>query len=153
MQFSSYGKPNVASYEDIYHAYNEIPARTYVTVVLGPFSGSNRLAATMKPAPSVTFQFNGYQKIFMAVPSTTNGIIQLHWDIIDRNSRFSSYKIYRSTIAGVSTSSTLLSTNTDEEIISYSDSTASPGTKYFYNLYNSFTNGEAFFSNEVSITP
>ena len=66
---------------------------------------------------------------------------------------FSSYKIYRSTNGIISTSSDLITTITDETVTSYVDPGTISGTQYFYGVYVSFTNGEAFFTNGVSITP
>ena len=129
-----------------------VPARTIVTIVLGSNTGTNLVVASMSPASSAQFGFNGYLPVLMFDPTSSAGVVNLQW-AMDMNPNFSSYQIFRSTTAGVTTSSTLLTTITDEAVTSYADSTAVAGTRYFYGLYVRFANGEAFFSNEVIITP
>ena len=48
---------------------------------------------------------------------------------------FASYKIYRSTSAGISPGSTLVATITDPNITTYTDTGLLPGTVYYYKIY------------------
>ena len=129
-----------------------VTARTVVTVVLGPIIGPYPMEASMPPARSLLLRFNGYENLFLAVPTSSAGAVNLQWDK-NVNPNFSSYKIYRSTNGIISTSSDLITTITDETVTSYVDPGTISGTQYFYGVYVSFTNGEAFFTNGVSITP
>jgi hypothetical protein len=129
-----------------------IPAHTVVTVVLSSLAGTNRVLASMPPALPLDLRYNGYAMVFLAVPTSAAGVVTLHWDQ-NVNSNFSSYKIYRSTNGTISTSSDLLATITDQAVTNYLDSSTIVGTQYFYAVYVSFTNGEAFFTNGVAITP
>jgi hypothetical protein len=106
----------------------------------------------MSPASPAEFRFNAYLQVLMFVPTSSAGVVNLQW-ARNLNTNFGSHQIFRSTTAGVTTSSTLLSTITDEAVTSYADSAAITGTQYFYAVYVNFTNGEAFFTNEETITP
>jgi hypothetical protein len=152
VQFAGLGGLSGPTFNSRFNNRDSIPARTVVTVVLGPIAGANRVSASMTPAPSVDLRFNGYEQLFLAVPTSVAGAVSLHWDQ-NTNPNFSSYKIYRSTNGTISTSSDLIATITDETVTSYLDSSTIPGTKYFYGVCVSFTNGEAFFTNGVAITP
>lgn len=128
------------------------PARTRVTITLGAFSGENIVQAAMDAAPLLTFRFNGYAPILLSSPTAVAGTVNLNWEK-NLNADFISYTIYRSTAPGITTSSTLLATITDQTITTYVDSTVVVGIKYYYRVYVSFTNGQAFFTNEESVTP
>lgn len=144
--------PSGPSFKSRFNNTDSIPARTLVTVVLGPIIGVYPVSASMPPATSLVLRFNGYEQLFLAVPTSAAGAVTLHWDK-NINPNFSSYKIYRSTNGTISTSSDLIATITDETVTNYLDSSTIPGTQYFYGVYVSFTNGEAFFTNGVAITP
>lgn len=152
VQFTTPQRRGGPTFKNRFDNISSIPARTVVTVVLGPMSGANRVLATMPPASQLELQYNGYIMVFLAVPTSAAGVVTLNWDQ-NANSNFSSYKIFRSTDGTISTSSDLLATITDQAVTSYSDSSVTAGTQYFYAIYMSFTNGEAFFSNGVAITP
>ena len=131
---------------------NVVPVRTVVTVILGPTIGLNRVLASMPPASPLDLRYNGYSLVIVDVPTSASGVVTLKWNATE-NSNFSSYKIFRSSEGTISTSSDLIATITDPAATSCSDSSAIVGTQYFYAVYVSFMNGEAFFSNGVSITP
>jgi hypothetical protein len=152
VQFSNLRNPSGPTFKSRFFNKDSIPARTVVTVVLSPIAGVNRVSASMPPAPSVELRFNGYAMVFLAVPTSVAGAVTLNWDI-NINPNFSSYKIYRSTNGTISTSSDLIATITDETVTTYLDPSTVPGTQYFFGVYVSFTNGEAFFTNGVAITP
>lgn len=152
VQFRNANRRGGATFNNRFDNKNLIPARTVVTIVLDSATGTNRVLASMPPALPLDLRYNGYVMVFLAVPTSAAGVVNLHWDQ-NANSNFSSYKIYRSTNGTISTSSDLIATITDQAMTSYSDSSTIPGTQYFYGVYVSFTNGEAFFSNGVAITP
>jgi len=65
---------------------------------------------------------------------------------------FVSYRIYRSTTAGVSTDSTLLTTIIDQATTIYTDANLTPGTTYYYKIYVVNAAGVYAGSKEVSGT-
>ena len=152
VQFVGLGGLTGPTFTGRFNNKDSIPARTVVTVVLGANIGVNQILASMPPATSVDLRFNGYEKLLLAVPISAAGAVDLNWDK-NRNPKFSSYTIYRSTNGTISTSSDLIATITDENVTSYLDSSTVSGIQYFYGIYISFTNGEAFFTNGVAITP
>jgi hypothetical protein len=152
VQFTNPRRRGGPTFKNRFDNTDLIPARTDVTIVLGSNTGTNLVVASMPPASPAQFGFNAYLPVLMLNPTSSAGVVNVQW-AMDMNPNFGSYQIFRSTTAGVTTSSTLLSTITDEAVTSYADSAAIAGAKYFYSLYMSFTNGESFFSNEVDITP
>jgi hypothetical protein len=152
VQFSNLQNPSGPFFKNRFNNTDSIPARTVVTVVLSPIARSNLVSASMTTTPAVDLRFNGYAPLVLAVPTSAAGAVTLNWDK-NINPNFSSDKIYRSTNGTISTSSDLIATLTDETVTSYLDSSTIPGTKYFYAVYVSFSNGEAFFTNGVAITP
>ncbi len=81
--------------------------------------------------------------------SAGNAKVSLSWQApSDGGSPITGYKIYRGTAAG---SGTLL--QTVGPVTSYDDLTADNGTKYYYRVAATNSNGESANSNEVSATP
>lgn len=152
VQFAGLGGQSGPTLIGRFNNRDSIPARSVVRVVLGANIGVNRISALMSPAPSVLLQFNGYVQVLLAVPTSAAGVVTLNWDE-NINPDFSNYEIYRSTNGIINTSSDLIATISDETVTSYLDFSTIPGTQYFYGVYVSFTNGEAFFTNGVAITP
>lgn len=82
--------------------------------------------------------------------STTS--LRLTWTQ-NNDSDFASYKLYRSQSAGVTTSSTFVTSITDQNTLSFVDENLQENTTYYYRVYVFDTRGLNRGSNEVSGTP
>ena len=92
------------------------------------------------PAPTLDNPYN----------ITENSMI-LAWSVITHDD-FQEYRLYRSTSTGVSESSTLLLSTTNENENTFNDDDLDDGTTYYYRVYSVNNYGVAVGSNEVYAT-
>ncbi|HMB65533.1 MAG TPA: fibronectin type III domain-containing protein, partial [Patescibacteria group bacterium] len=133
---------------------NDYFYKIYV-VDLDDDNGEDRTESNATSATTTDYDNTPIDDLVATASSSTE--ISLSWTANeDPDYAFSQYEIYRSETSGVSTSSTLIATSTDQEMNSYDDSGLSDGNDYFYKVYvvdNNDDNGvDKTASNEDSAT-
>ncbi len=105
---------------------------------------------------AVAWQFPPKSVENLTTSNITSSSIALNWtrssDFDFQNPDFDSYKIFRSTTAGVNTSNTLIATITGSTTTSFVDSGLTPTTAFFYKVFVFDRAGLSSGSNEVSAT-
>jgi fibronectin type 3 domain-containing protein len=117
--------------------------KVFVNDTTGLSTGSNEISVSTDVAPTA---------VTLNTPTNPFGsVVDLSWSQSGAGD-FASYKVYRSTSAGVTTSSTLVATITGKTTTSYRVETLNSGTLYYFKVYVYDQGGQNTGSNEVSIT-
>lgn len=115
------------------------------------FDDSLQQIKVYNPYQSAIVTATGFRPVYFDSVRSNNGLVLLYWGV-NRNGYFENYKIYRNTQkTNFEQGAVYLATITDKNVRSYTDSTATAGILYYYNVQMNFYNGLSFFNGTTPI--